>query len=270
MSRDDALAEEDAREVLESLELPVDWRIRLAGYTPRLVTIGESGAVVIRLDVEDRPPLFLKSDTGAFAEVPAEVERLHWMAAQNLPAPRVVDQIERHGAYIMLMTGVPGRDLASIDGIAATDIARLAGEALAALHRHPPQSCPFDHRIDNRLAVARLNLMAGRVEPVWDLEQSPAAAWDELLATRPGSEELVVTHGDACLPNLMAEGGRFTGFVDCGRLGLADRWQDLSLAIGSLERNYGPGLTQPFLEAYGLGDIDEKRLAWYGLLDEFF
>lgn len=267
----DALDEDNARAVLDSLELPIDWRIRLAGFIPQLVTIGMSGAVVIRLLADDHVPLFLKSDAGPFAEVPAEAERLTWLAAQHLPAPRLLDHVEQHGTHLLLMTAVPGRDLASNPGLAPAEIARIAGEALAALHAHDPATCPFDHRIANRLPVARLNLEAGRVHPVWDHETlTPEAAWDELVATRPDTEDLVVTHGDACLPNLLVEHGRFTGFVDCARLGLADRWQDLALALGSLERNYGPGLAAPFLAAYGLGRVDPARATWYRLLDEFF
>jgi len=270
MTPHDVIDEDNARAVLDGLDLPVDWRIHLAGYLPQLMTIGESGAVVIRLTSDDRQPLFLKADSGPFAEVPAEAERLAWLADQNIAAPRVVDRIAQRDTHVLLMTAVPGRDMASLPTAKPAEIARLAGEALAALHAHDPATCPFDHRIDNRLPVAQLNLAAGRVHPVWELDVPPEAAWAELLASRPTTEDLVITHGDACLPNLMVENGRFSGFVDCARLGLADRWQDLALALGSLERNCGPDLVAPFLTAYGLAQIDEPRRAWYRLLDEFF
>jgi len=266
----DATDEDNARAVLDGLDLPVDWRIRLAGCTPLLKTIGESGAVVIQLFSTDRLPLFLKAEAGPFSEVPDEAARLAWMATQPLPAPRVVDHVEHQDRHILLMTALPGRDLASDPGLAPADIARLLGEVLGALHAHDPATCPFDHRIDNRLPLAERNLAAGRVQPRWRIGRSPEAALATLRATRPASENLVVTHGDACLPNLLVEAGRFTGFVDCARLGLADRWQDLALALRSLERNYGPGLGDTFLAAYGLDAIDAPRLAWYQLLDEFF
>jgi len=53
------------------------------------------------------------------------------------------------------------------------------------------------------------------------------------------------------MPNLLAERGRVTGFVDCGRLGVADRDQDLALAACSIEFNFGASFVQPFLARYG-------------------
>ena len=90
-----------------------------------------------------------------------------------------------------------------------------------------------------------------------------------MLATRPGVEDAVVTHGDACLPNLMLHGDAFAGFVDCGRLGVADRHQDLALACRSIRHNLGEPCVEPFFAAYGLAP-DPARLAFYDLLDELF
>ncbi len=87
--------------------------------------------------------------------------------------------------------------------------------------------------------------------------------------SRPGVEDPVVTHGDACLPNLMLHGDAFAGFVDCGRLGLADRHQDLALACRSIRHNLGEACVGQFLAAYGAAH-DPARLSFYQLLDELF
>ena len=92
----------------------------------------------------------------------------------------------------------------------------------------------------------------------------------ELLATRPASEDLVVTHGDASFPNLMLAGQTFAGFIDCGRLGVADRYLDLALAYRSAEANFGAGAGLELLRCYGIDTPDAAKLAFYQLLDEFF
>ncbi|HXC82820.1 MAG TPA: phosphotransferase [Trebonia sp.] len=64
----------------------------------------------------------------------------------------------------------------------------------------------------------------------------------ERAAAIPPVDKLVVCHGDACAPNtILADDGRWSGHVDLGVLGTADRWADLAVAAWSAGWNYGPG-----------------------------
>jgi aminoglycoside phosphotransferase len=61
----------------------------------------------------------------------------------------------------------------------------------------------------------------------------------------PPADKLVVCHGDACAPNtLITDDKRWSGHVDLGDLGAADRWADLAIAAWSTGWNYGPGWEQ--------------------------
>jgi aminoglycoside phosphotransferase len=64
----------------------------------------------------------------------------------------------------------------------------------------------------------------------------------DMLTHAPPIDKLVVCHGDACAPNtLLGDDGCWSGHVDLGALGVADRWADLAIATWSTEWNYGPG-----------------------------
>ena len=104
---------------------------------------------------------------------------------------------------------------------------------------------------------------------MYDSGRSALDLLSELEATRPGSEDLVVTHGDFCLPNVILRSGAVAGFIDVGRAGVADRHQDFACAARSIAYNYGEQFVAPFFEAYGMAP-DPARIAFYQLLDEFF
>ena len=172
------------------------------------------------------------------------------------------------------MSALPGRDLASSSELAPQQLVELLADALRGLHVLPVAACPFDQRLASRLQAAQARVEAGLVDADdFDderLGQSAQQVFAELCSTRPDHEDLVVSHGDACLPNLMAVEGRFSGFIDCGRLGVADRYQDLALAARSLVHNFGDTCwVAPLFRRYGVV-ADERRLAFYRLLDEFF
>lgn len=254
--------------------LPPSWHERYPGARFEQQTLGESRAEVFRIRRASGPDLFLKSEPiQTPCELPGEIERLQWMARHGLPAPVVVDVATHHDRHWLLMSAVDGQDLASASHLPPSQAVGIVATALRALHRVPAASCPFDHRLETRIAAARLAIDAGLVDEAdFDDERLGRTAEDayaELLSTQPGTQDLVVTHGDACLPNFMAQEGAFTGYIDCGRLGVSDRHQDLALAARSIAHNLGDEWVAPFYRAYGI-EPDHARIAFYCLLDEFF
>lgn len=256
-------------------DLPPALRAKLSGYAWRRQTIGCSAAGVFRLEAEDLPALFLKVEPDErFAELPDEAARLRWLAAQDIFCPEVLALEVHAGHNWLLMTALAGTDLASSPDLPPAVAVGIMARALRDLHALDIRACPFDHRLDLRIALAGERLEAGAVdEEDFDDERQGRTAHDafaELLARRPASENLVVTHGDACTPNLIADGGRFIGFIDLSRLGVADRHQDLALACRSIADNFGPLWVARFLAVYGPPEADAEKLSYYQLLDEFF
>ena len=177
-----------------------------------------------------------------------EAERLRW-ARSWITVPEVIDQGE-DAAHEWLVT-------AAIDGSSAVDprwaahpetTVRAVGQGLRALHDAlPVAECPWEWGARWRIAQATAR----------------GVAVPEELHDAPPIDQLVVCHGDACMPNtLLSPDGRPIAHVDLAALGVADRWADIAVASMSTLWNFGEGWENTLIEAYGV-EPDRKRLAYY-------
>jgi aminoglycoside phosphotransferase len=261
--------------VLRRQDLPRELAHAILGYAWERVTTGCSGAEVVRLERPGGPNLYLKAEPrNAEGELRAEKARLEWIG-DRLPVPRVHAFVEDAAREYLLISAVPGIDAS--DPSHGEDMERLVAllaEGMRRIHHLPIEGCPFDPRLDAKIEAARVRMIRGRVDAAdFDAERQGRTTEDlfgELIRTRPGVEDLVFTHGDYCLPNILLEEGAVRGFIDWGRAGVADRYQDLALAARSLEYNLGPEGIPLLFHAYGIPEPDPDRLAFYRLLDEFF
>ncbi len=178
---------------------------------------------------------------GSGLDLEAEAERLAWAGAY-VSVPVVVALGASDAGTWLVTTPILGESAVSDRWKAdpATAVAAI-GRGLRTLHDDAPvDACPFSWSADGRAARAR--------EPVAD---------------PPPVDRLVVCHGDACAPNtLLTDDGAWSGIVDLGALGVADRWADLAVATWSTEWNYGPGWEDALLDAYGIVP-DPTRTAYY-------
>jgi kanamycin kinase len=216
---------------------------------PEPVWRNEAGGVTFALPASRR---FVKwQPTGSGIDLADEAARLAW-ASPYTPVPELLGSgADAEGAWLVT-SALPGESAVSPRWVAAPAVAaRAIGEGLRALHTSlPVASCPFDWGVAARLARA-------------DERRTGSSSARSSLGAAPAVDRLVVCHGDPCAPNtLLDDTGRWTGHVDLGSLGVADRWADLAVATWSLESNYGPGWDGVLLEAYGVGP-DEERTGFY-------
>jgi aminoglycoside phosphotransferase len=236
------------------------------------VTGGKSGAGVWRsqkyvVKVQERGGL-------PGATLLQERERLRWLAGR-VPVPAVIGHEVTATHEYLAMTRLPGLPMSHPDALLHPErVTDLLARALRELHALPARECPFNMSLPVALRLARERVEAGGVDEAdFDDERrgwSAAEVWRELVRTRPPQEDLVVTHGDPYLPNLIVNGEYVEGFVDVGRAGLADRHADLALAWRSLTHSLGPDHAERFLDLYGRALVDPAKLAYYRLLDELF
>ena len=217
---------------------------RLATGRPvRAVWRNELGGLTFEIGAADER-LFAKwQPQGTAIDLDAEAARLTW-AAPYTPVPRVLERGADDDGEWLVTAGLPG-DTAVADRWKADPRTAVVaiGEGLRAMHdAMPVDGCPFSWSVPDRIATANGRPTLGDAPPI---------------------DQLVVCHGDACAPNtLVGDDGRWTGHVDLGALGVADRWADLAVATWSTQWNYGPGWEEPLLAAYGVA-ADPQRTDFY-------
>jgi kanamycin kinase len=254
----------------EDAVLPESLRPVAAGAAVDVVWRNELGGLTFELDGADGRRFVKWAPVGSGLDLTAEIARLRWLTGRT-PAPRVLSTgADDFGAW-MVTSPVPGESAVS-DRWRAQPAGAVAaiGAGLRALHDAlPVDDCPFDWSTDVRLNVVRRRAADGDLDPrAWHREHRHLSVPDavERVGTPPPIDRLVVCHGDACAPNtLLTDNGTWSGHVDLGALGVADRWADLAVATWSTEWNYGRGWDDLLLASYGIAP-DAERVAYYRLL----
>ena len=268
--------------------LPPEIAALTAGGVWEQVTIGRSGASVFRVawpNQARRPALYLKiAPPELHAEMLEEKARLDWLcslpadaagSAGRIGAPHALAYAVAGSFAYLALTEVAG--LMACDAAFAADgplVARLLGEGMRQLHAVDATRCPFDRRLERALAQTAERLASGQVDigAFDDPSSDPAELLAWLQTHIPADEDLVFTHGDYCLPNVLIDprAHRISGFIDWSRAGVADRYQDLALAARSLAYNVDGDWEAQLWAGYGLAQPDQEKLTFYRLLDEFF
>jgi kanamycin kinase len=211
------------------------WRNHLGGWTVRLA---------------DR---FLKWNPPDAPDLRIEVDRLRW-AAPYLRVPTVLRTGTGPTGSWTETVPLPGRPGSDPHWRTAPAFAAHAlGRALRVLHDTlPVRNCPYRWDIDTRLQEkrSRTGVLVAVTEP------------------RPTEDDPVVCCGDPCAPNLLLhDDGTPSGWLDLGRLGVADRWADLAVGSLSIDWNLGAGHQDEFFAGYRI-TRDEPRIAFYRTLWE--
>ena len=193
--------------------------------------------------------------------------------SQNMAAE--VLSYERLDSDWLLTRRVPGEDCTYAPYL--EDPERLCdtiAQTLRTLHETAFDGCPVPDHTGAYLATARHNHAIGRC----DLElcsgdrhfESPEAAWR--FAERHSSllKTDTLLHGDYCLPNIMLDDWRFSGFIDLDNAGVGDRHVDLFWAIWSLQFNLKTDKYRSrFLDAYGRDRVCEEVLRTIAAIEAF-
>ncbi|MFB9760724.1 APH(3') family aminoglycoside O-phosphotransferase [Ectobacillus funiculus] len=255
-------------------EVPHDLAELIAGYSWERITIGRSDAMTFLLKGPIYNQYLKIQPNHSMENLSDEKERLEWLQGR-LSVPKVLYYNKDEANEYLLTTEITG--INASDKAYETNLPLLI-ELLAAglkkIHSLSIEGCPFSKNLDVKIEEARKRIENGLVdEGDFDSVRIGIKAkdlFDELFSKRPTNEDLVFTHGDYCLPNIIINEGKVSGFIDWGRAGISDRYQDLALVIRSIAYNFGENHIPLFLKTYGVTGLDELKIFYYQLMDEFF
>lgn len=136
---------------------------------------------------------------------------------------------------------------------------------LRKLHETDYTGCPVPDRTADYLAAAENNYRTGNYDkshfPDSFGYRSAEDAHEVLTAGKDALRDRVLLHGDYCLPNIVMEGGKLSGFIDVGCGGVGDRHIDIFWGAWTLWFNLKTDkYRERFLDAYGRDKADGEIL----------
>lgn len=243
------------------------------------VTRGESGAGVFRSADGSRYRKVV--GPAAVADLAGERDRMSWAHDHGLSVPEVIDWgATGDGGAFLVSSAVGGVGADQLTEAALRSVWSAVVDAVRTLHAIAVEDCPYRRDLDDMLVRARSVVAADAVNPEFLRDEDRDVPPGELLARvereaglrrRQEAADRVVCHGDLCLPNILIDPDRLTveGFVDLGRLGLADCHADLALLSANTADTF-PGFAEGAAAGLAAGypaAIDDERLRFYLALD---
>lgn len=218
-------------------------------------------------------------------EAENEYRMMTWLNGK-LQVPKVIAYEKQDGNAYLLMSKCEGEMACSKKYMTNPALqVKLLAQGLKQLWSVDITDCPADVSLKNKLEEARYNVEHGlvdtdNVEPDIFGEKGfkdPESLLKWLYENQP-KEELTLSHGDFCLPNIFFKENAVSGYIDLGKTGIADKWCDIALCYRSLSHNHSgryhgtaySGLDDGVLfQELGI-EPDWEKIRYYILLDELF
>ena len=210
---------------------------------------------------------------------------MDWLK-NKISVPECICNFAENGKNYLLMSKISGKMSCEDEFMKDPKLlVSILSDAIKSLWKVDISACPVKNDLSTVLKEAEYRVEHGLVD-VDDAEpetfgksgfKDPEELLSWLYDNKP-EEDFVLSHGDFCLPNLFINNNKFSGFVDIGRMGIADKYQDIALCYRSLDHNfsgvysgkaYGGYDEKMFFDALGI-EPDFDKIRYYILLDELF
>lgn len=221
--------------------------------------------------IEKEGGLFLKSAEAGSLRAEAELDAFFCSLGLG---PEVLEY-RTEGNDWLLTRRVPGEDCTHPEYLAQPErLAETMAQMLWDLHHRDAARCPVQNHTARYLRRARDNHAAGRYDmdlfpDNWGY-RSPEEAWAVVEANAGCLKTDTLLHGDYCLPNVLLDNWKPTGFIDLGGAGVGDKHVDLFWGKWTLNFNLKTDkYCNRFLDAYGRENFEEEMLRVVAALEVF-
>ncbi len=221
--------------------------------------------------IEKEGGLFLKAAEAGTLKQEAEMDA--YFASMGL-GPEVLAY--QTGEKDWLLTrAVKGEDCTHKDYLAdPRKLAEIMAQMLYDLHHRDHSGCPVQNHTERYLRRATENHAAGRYDASlfpdnWGYA-SAEEAWAVIEANARYLKTDTLLHGDYCLPNIMLDAWKPSGFIDVGGGGVGDRHVDLFWGKWTLNFNLKTDqYCDYFLDAYGKSHFEPELLRTIAAVEVF-
>lgn len=204
----------------------------------------------------------------------AEYEKLKWLDGK-LNVPKIVLYDYTDDTEYLITESIVGEMVCSEYYLNHPEIGiKVIADAFKQIYKVNIADCPFNVSIDYKLALVENNVKNNLIH-LEDLKEETLKRFGNLenivkfLKDNKFNDEYCFSHGDTSLPNIFAFENKFSGFIDVGECGIADKWFDLAICEKSIRRNYGEEYIQEFYNELNIVP-DRQKIDYYLLMMELY
>lgn len=241
----------------------------IAGAILEEISIGCSDSQVIKI-IQGNEIYYLKmAKKGLLTK---EYNALNWLSGR-LEVPEIVTYDYNDKNEFLITKSLAGEMTCSDNYIKNPDLAlKVIKEAFDKIYSVDISNCPFNASTNHRLSIIMDNVKNGLVKTE-NLSKEIIEKYGTVenvlkyLLDNRFPEELCFSHGDPSLPNIFGIDDKFSGFIDVGECGIADKWFDLAICEKSIRRNLGAEYVPKFYEMLNIKP-DREKINYYILMME--
>lgn len=241
----------------------------------QIVNEGLSGAQVYKLSYHGFYNLYLKYDSSlkSYDRISDEASVLMWLQGK-LKVPKILLYEERDQIEFLLTKEVRGKLMSNLSlKKMAPEIIKLYADIINQIHSIDICCCPFNRMLNAKMFQAKFRIHQEEVKPYTfdSINQgfTPEELYNYLENHKPSVQNLVFTHGDLYMNNILIDNNQLSGIIDWARGGYCDYHYDIAVILHNIEKYLGVEYKMLFLSYYKR-PVNEQLIDYYWKLNEFF